>query len=68
LFANAVLFFHALCSVLWEFVNSNGDDVVYQLQREQKKAQEGFGHTKTKCDNFSVPLELLELMKMSRRF
>lgn len=57
-----------LCSVFWEFVNNDGNDRAYRLQWEQKKAQQGFSHTKTKWDNFSVPLELLELMKMWRRF
>lgn len=56
------------CSVLWEFVNNGGNDGVYRLQWEQKRAQEGIGHTKTKWAKFAVPLELLELMKMWRRF
>lgn len=45
-----------LCSVLWEFVNNSGDRGVYQLRWEQKKTEEGFGQTKTKWDNISVPL------------
>lgn len=53
-FCQLVSKFHIilLCSVLWDFVNEDGDDGAYQLHWEQKKAQEGFGHTQTKWDHF----------------
>lgn len=39
-------------------------DQWWQWCENRQKAQEGFDHTNTKLNNFSVPLELLELMKM----
>lgn len=60
---NAVLFFYALWfESLWVMMGH------VSCSENRKKHGKLRGHTKTKWDNISVPLELIDLMKMWRRF